>query len=170
MVMVDGCEAMADVHDRMPTILSPENWSCWTDGTPEEAFALCRVLAGAACGKSHCGTVVQRTGCYFCHRRASPRLTRYSPASLPFTDSVAKVLPYRSTPIRWIIGEPVARNARSWSLLSMPFATSHQEGFADAERRTWLFALQRGEPANSGASILARRTRSPSQRRTVSPS
>ncbi|WP_188819669.1 SOS response-associated peptidase [Novosphingobium indicum] len=43
MVMVDGCEQMADVHDRMPTILRPEDWIQWTDGTPEEAFELCQV-------------------------------------------------------------------------------------------------------------------------------
>ncbi|MGO4167879.1 SOS response-associated peptidase [Novosphingobium sp. YAF33] len=42
MVMVNGCEQMADVHDRMPTILRPETWAVWTDGTPDEAFALCR--------------------------------------------------------------------------------------------------------------------------------
>ena len=43
MVMVDGCEQMADVHDRMPTLLHEDDWQRWTDGTPEEAFALCRV-------------------------------------------------------------------------------------------------------------------------------
>ncbi|MGJ0237002.1 SOS response-associated peptidase [Novosphingobium fluoreni] len=43
MVMVDGCEQMADVHDRMPTILRSEDWSQWTDGTPDEAFQLCKV-------------------------------------------------------------------------------------------------------------------------------
>lgn len=47
MVMVDGCAQMADVHDRMPTILAREDWARWTDGTPEEAFALCRVWDGA---------------------------------------------------------------------------------------------------------------------------
>lgn len=46
MVMVDGCELMAEVHDRMPTILAREDWSRWTDGTPEQAFALCRVHEG----------------------------------------------------------------------------------------------------------------------------
>lgn len=42
MVMVDGCEQMSDVHDRMPTILRGEDWTRWTQGTPEEAFALLR--------------------------------------------------------------------------------------------------------------------------------
>lgn len=46
MVMVDGCMQMAEVHDRMPTILAPENWARWTDGTPEEAFTLCRIWNG----------------------------------------------------------------------------------------------------------------------------
>lgn len=43
MVMVDGCAQMADVHDRMPTVLAREDWEQWTQGTPEEAFALCQV-------------------------------------------------------------------------------------------------------------------------------
>lgn len=42
MVMVDGSEQMAEVHDRMPTILQKEQWRQWTDGTAHEAFALCR--------------------------------------------------------------------------------------------------------------------------------
>lgn len=46
MVMVDGCEQMAEVHDRMPTILAKNDWQQWTEGTPEEAFALCRVWQG----------------------------------------------------------------------------------------------------------------------------
>lgn len=47
MVMVDGCELMADVHDRMPTILAREDWATWTDGSPEEAHSLCQVWPGA---------------------------------------------------------------------------------------------------------------------------
>lgn len=42
MVMVDGCEQMAEVHDRMPVILAPGTWERWTAGSPDEAFALCR--------------------------------------------------------------------------------------------------------------------------------
>lgn len=45
MVMVDGCHQMADVHDRMPTILSRDDWDRWTTGTPDEALALCRVYS-----------------------------------------------------------------------------------------------------------------------------
>lgn len=46
MVMVDGCQQMAEVHDRMPTILPQSDWQQWTEGTPEEAFALCQVWGG----------------------------------------------------------------------------------------------------------------------------
>ncbi len=42
MVMADACEAMIDVHDRMPVILSREHWRTWTDGDPQDAFELCR--------------------------------------------------------------------------------------------------------------------------------
>ena len=40
MVMVDSCEQMAEVHDRMPVILRREEWSQWTEGTPAQAFDL----------------------------------------------------------------------------------------------------------------------------------
>ncbi|QSR18391.1 SOS response-associated peptidase [Novosphingobium sp. KA1] len=46
MVMVPGSEQMSDVHDRMPTILSADNWTCWTDGAPDEAFSLLRTWDG----------------------------------------------------------------------------------------------------------------------------
>lgn len=46
MVMVDSCEFMADVHDRMPTILRQEDWNTWLLGTPEAAFTKCRVWDG----------------------------------------------------------------------------------------------------------------------------
>ncbi|WP_260925417.1 SOS response-associated peptidase [Novosphingobium sp. 9] len=46
MVMVDGCEQMADVHDRMPTIIAKADWQQWMEGKPEEAFALCRTWEG----------------------------------------------------------------------------------------------------------------------------
>ena len=42
MVMVDGCEQMAAVHDRMPVVLARSDWARWTRGTPEEALALCQ--------------------------------------------------------------------------------------------------------------------------------
>lgn len=46
MVMVDGCEQMADVHDRMPTILGQQDWAQWTAGTPDDAYDLVRVWGG----------------------------------------------------------------------------------------------------------------------------
>ncbi|WP_040714110.1 SOS response-associated peptidase [Novosphingobium lindaniclasticum] len=46
MVMVDGCEQMADVHDRMPTILAANDWEQWVAGSPDEAFALCQIWTG----------------------------------------------------------------------------------------------------------------------------
>ncbi|WP_225009725.1 SOS response-associated peptidase [Novosphingobium percolationis] len=42
MVMVDGCPQMADVHDRMPVVLTPQDWSTWLTAEPEAAFALCQ--------------------------------------------------------------------------------------------------------------------------------
>ncbi len=41
LVMVDGHPQMAEVHDRMPLILSHAAQHYWLDGTPEEALALC---------------------------------------------------------------------------------------------------------------------------------
>jgi putative SOS response-associated peptidase YedK len=46
MVMVDGSPEMADVHDRMPLILAPDDWSKWTDGEPESAMELSKTWAG----------------------------------------------------------------------------------------------------------------------------
>jgi putative SOS response-associated peptidase YedK len=41
MVMTASCVQMDDVHDRMPVILRREEWAGWTEGGPEQAFALC---------------------------------------------------------------------------------------------------------------------------------
>lgn len=46
MVMVDGSQHMAGPHDRMPVILRPEDWRRWSEGTPDEALALCRTWDG----------------------------------------------------------------------------------------------------------------------------
>ncbi len=46
LVMAESSPQMAEVHDRMPVILAPEDWSRWTGGTPEQAFALCRTWPG----------------------------------------------------------------------------------------------------------------------------
>lgn len=42
MVMVDGCEQMSDVHDRMPVLLRPAEYEQWTDGSVEDALSLVR--------------------------------------------------------------------------------------------------------------------------------
>jgi len=42
MVMVDGYAQMAEVHDRMPTILQRQDWDQWLNGKPSEAFELVR--------------------------------------------------------------------------------------------------------------------------------
>lgn len=47
MVMVDGCAAMADVHDRMPVLLPPAAWERWLHAPPPEALALCATWQGA---------------------------------------------------------------------------------------------------------------------------
>ena len=41
-VMVDGHPQMAEVHDRMPLILSHAAQRYWLEGTPEDALALCQ--------------------------------------------------------------------------------------------------------------------------------
>jgi len=47
MMMVPGNAQMKELHDRMPVILRRDEWDQWTDGTPEEARALCRPWDGA---------------------------------------------------------------------------------------------------------------------------
>ncbi|GGD88898.1 DUF159 family protein [Tsuneonella deserti] len=42
MVMSDACSQMADVHDRMPVVLSSEHWDIWQHGTADEALRLVR--------------------------------------------------------------------------------------------------------------------------------
>ena len=47
MVMTDSAgTAAASVHERMPVLLAPEDYACWTSGTPDEAFRLCRGWEG----------------------------------------------------------------------------------------------------------------------------
>lgn len=46
MVMVDGCEQVADVHDPMPAILRQEDWTTCSYGTPDEAFGLLQTWDG----------------------------------------------------------------------------------------------------------------------------
>nr|WP_238401666.1 SOS response-associated peptidase family protein [Altererythrobacter sp. C41] len=46
MVMTDAAGVAAEVHDRMPVILRPENYERWQHASPEEAKALCVPYAG----------------------------------------------------------------------------------------------------------------------------
>lgn len=46
MVMADSCPAMAKVHDRMPVILTPDNWATWTTGSIDHALDLCQTWRG----------------------------------------------------------------------------------------------------------------------------
>ena len=46
LVMVDGHPQMAEVHDRMPLILSPAAQRVWLEGSPEAALAQCRTWEG----------------------------------------------------------------------------------------------------------------------------
>lgn len=45
-VMVDSAPAMAEVHDRMPVILAPDNWAAWITGSLDHALDLCQTWRG----------------------------------------------------------------------------------------------------------------------------
>ena len=47
MVMTDSAGVAADCHDRMPVLLDRDDWAGWTDGSSEEARALCVPWTGA---------------------------------------------------------------------------------------------------------------------------
>jgi putative SOS response-associated peptidase YedK len=47
MVMTEACEHVEGVHDRMPAILSPDDWCDWLDGPPDAAGLLCRPYQAA---------------------------------------------------------------------------------------------------------------------------
>ncbi|WP_338240997.1 SOS response-associated peptidase [Aurantiacibacter hainanensis] len=46
MVMTDANRHVHGVHDRMPVILHPADWSAWMTGSADEAFGLCRPYDG----------------------------------------------------------------------------------------------------------------------------
>ena len=46
MVMTDACGAAAECHTRMPVLLAGEDLTTWTDGSPEDALALCKPWEG----------------------------------------------------------------------------------------------------------------------------
>lgn len=47
MVMTEACVEMGGIHDRMPVIVAPEDRAEWLQGSPEQAFGLCRPWQGA---------------------------------------------------------------------------------------------------------------------------
>lgn len=52
MVMTDACQQVAGVHDRMPVLLDPAQWTTWTDGPSEQARALCEPYTGVMAVRS----------------------------------------------------------------------------------------------------------------------
>ncbi|MCP5397354.1 MAG: SOS response-associated peptidase family protein [Sphingomonadaceae bacterium] len=46
MVMTDAAGRAAEVHTRMPVLLAPQDYSVWMDGSPADAFDLCRPWSG----------------------------------------------------------------------------------------------------------------------------
>ena len=47
MVMTDSAGSAAeDVHSRMPVLLSPDDYSGWVSGSPDDAKALCKAWSG----------------------------------------------------------------------------------------------------------------------------
>lgn len=46
MMITEPCMAVAEIHHRMPVILSPADYGGWLEGPPDEALALCRPWEG----------------------------------------------------------------------------------------------------------------------------
>ncbi|MWV27483.1 SOS response-associated peptidase [Aurantiacibacter rhizosphaerae] len=46
MVMTEACIHVQGVHDRMPVILPQADWQQWLQGTPNDAYQLCRPYSG----------------------------------------------------------------------------------------------------------------------------
>jgi putative SOS response-associated peptidase YedK len=46
MVMIECCEQTAQVHERMPVLLSPDQWDDWIGGTSVSAIDLCQPWSG----------------------------------------------------------------------------------------------------------------------------
>lgn len=47
MIMTDANADVAPAHDRMPALLTRDDWAIWCDGDPDTARALCRPYSGA---------------------------------------------------------------------------------------------------------------------------
>ncbi len=46
MVMTDANREVSSLHDRMPVILSPDDWQTWLGDDPQAAYELCQPYAG----------------------------------------------------------------------------------------------------------------------------
>lgn len=46
MVMTEANDRVRGLHDRMPVILTPENWNAYLGSDPQAAFGLCQPYAG----------------------------------------------------------------------------------------------------------------------------
>ncbi|MBX7514786.1 SOS response-associated peptidase [Qipengyuania sp. GH38] len=46
MVMTDASPQMSEIHNRMPVILTADQRETWLDGSPDDAFELCRPFEG----------------------------------------------------------------------------------------------------------------------------
>lgn len=46
MIMTEANETVAPVHQRMPVLLSRDDWTKWTDGSPGAAYELCVPFSG----------------------------------------------------------------------------------------------------------------------------
>lgn len=46
LVLVDGSPQMVAAHDRMPVILARQDWARWSDGSVDDALALCQTWPG----------------------------------------------------------------------------------------------------------------------------
>lgn len=47
MLMTEANRQVAPIHDRMPVILTADQWDRWLTGSPQEAFALCQPYNGS---------------------------------------------------------------------------------------------------------------------------
>ncbi|MBK6800780.1 SOS response-associated peptidase family protein [Novosphingobium sp.] len=78
LVMVDGHPQMAEVHDRMPLILSRAAQRVWLDGSPSDALALCRTWEDAI--------AVERTGERWAGGGGSVRASSHLHPTLPLQE------------------------------------------------------------------------------------
>lgn len=46
MLMTEACLEIAGIHDRMPVLLAPDQYGTWTEGSSQDALALCAPWPG----------------------------------------------------------------------------------------------------------------------------